>query len=231
MTLILLVISVLTLMLGICVAIALVAAVVSALQMRSEFPPEELQWLLGVLVKHEARESVLATFFEEYRERVLRAGGRVRANAWYIARVVGLLSRATWPWALAIATTFIARDVVITARFPTFGGHTEQIFMAATVSLYVLAGMYSSARTKAVSSGALVAATAHIGGMVMLAMWWIATSYWFADVKRVNPDWDRVGGFFLGGALFSLIALACGLLGGAIGSFLSSGWRSHAPAA
>ena len=162
---------------------------------------------------------------------------------------MGFLSRATWPWALTIATTFIVRDVLNTPRPTAFGAQTEQIFMAVTFSLYVLAGAYSGARTKAASSGALVAATAHLCGMIMLATWWIAKSYWFLDVMRANPYWvadwdgrsapalqdrlfwDRVGGFFLGGALFSLIAFAFGSVGGAIGSFLSSEWRSHAPAA
>jgi hypothetical protein len=234
MTETLLLISVLALVLGVCVAIALVFGVGSALTMRSEsFPPAELESLLGLLVKREDLESVTATLLDQYRKVVRPTRGKVLAKAWYLVQVAGFLLQATWPWTLAIATTFIARDVLMPF---TFGGQTEHVFMAVTCSLYVLAGVYSGARTKQALSGALVATTAHVCSMILLATWWVAKAYLLVDVMKANPYlvaacgdcsgetlarwvlWDRVGGLFLGGALFSLVAFACGSIGGSFGS-------------
>jgi hypothetical protein len=246
MTETLLLISLLTLMLGLCIVIALVVGVVSVLTVRSaSFSPEELESLLGLLVRREDRKSVTGNLLDQYRKVVLPTGGRALANAWYFVKAIGLLSRATWPWTLAIATTFIVRDMLMPF---TFRGQTEHLFIAVTWTRYLLAGAYSGARTKQAFSGPFVATTTHVCSMIVLATWWVAKPYLLVDVMKANPYlvaacggcsgemltrwvfWDRVGGLFLGGALFALVACACGSIGGAMGSLLVSERRSHAPA-
>jgi hypothetical protein len=79
-------------------------------RMTIDTPPRWAEWLLQSIIAREHRHNVSGDLLEEYRQVVLPARGRRRADGWYLAQVAGYVLRHAVVWAAVFAGAYLWRQ-------------------------------------------------------------------------------------------------------------------------
>ena len=147
--------------------------------MNIETPPRWAEWLLRSVVTREHRDNVSGDLLEEYRDVVVPARGRRRADLWFLAQVGGYVARHAWVWALLFAGAFLVRQAY-DMSVPATDFHLRSAVTTYTaIALVSCAGFSAGWRSGSLMSGAVagIATTAIAapfsiaGAVVLLASW------------------------------------------------------------
>lgn len=160
-------------------------------------PPAVAQALLPLLVRADARETVIGDLLEEYREARVPALGRRRADAWYWRQVGGIWLRGYWWLAVPMLLVLAMHDVFNTFRAPSGASYLDGLPALARlvlsplagIAVFAVAGAYGSRRTRQWEGGFVAALGTCCLTWVFMLVWWNATFYPFAQVQQSNPYW------------------------------------------
>lgn len=180
-------------------------------------PPAWAQSLLGLLLAPDRRENVAGDLLEEYRETMVPARGRRRADLWYVKQVAGFLWRDSRSWGILFGLSLTIRSlfdtfVPVTNYYPR---SVVTTWLAA--SIYLLAGFTAARRTDSIRAATLVGVATNLTGFVVnLALLGLLA------LLFPNAPWSNGGGlieaFFL--PLFPVlpVALMIAMIGGLAGT-------------
>ncbi len=198
-------------------------------------PPRWAEGLLEAMLTRRDRDTIPGDLLEEYREVILPARGRLRANLWYLRQVVSLVNGLTL--GIAIGLVFGAWNVIGTMIAPLLedGPVAVASFYGPMFALWALTGWTAVRRTgdftRATKSGAIVGGTTFV---VFYAALLLRINL-FLDVIKYRDDWQNMvasfpaSGFesfrayvnyvYITGSpvaivIATLIGAACGLVGG-----------------
>jgi hypothetical protein len=145
-------------------------------------PPRWAEALVRSVIEPRHRESLSGDLLEEYRDTIVPSLGG-GARRWYVARALGFLWRAVWPWAWLIAAILVARgvvDMLVPTHYTRGVVHPRSRIMGeALVMVWVSSGLIAAWRFGRIRSGVLVAFSAAVAGGAMsvvgsllsLALW------------------------------------------------------------
>lgn len=142
-------------------------------------PPPLAEVLLRAFLTSRAFESVSGDLLEEYRETILGARGKRRADLWYVSQVLGYAWRNAGVWAILFASAFLVRTAV-DWRMPTMDFRSRSLVSTTLgVGIFVLAGFWAGSRTGSFGAGGFVgvvtAALAMplqlLGAVLLFALW------------------------------------------------------------
>jgi len=176
--------------------------------MYDQRPPRWIEKLCRLLLPARDRDAVSGDLLEEYREAVLPARGRFRANLWYVRQVASLVRGVTWGVVLGLA--FGGWILVDTAIDPlgddtvaAVGGMFGLLVLLLGVPGF-MAGRRGARWVDAVMAG-LVAGTVT---MTLFNLLGIIRVNLFLDVIRQRSDWEAMIQGFKGSGYESLRAYA-----------------------
>jgi hypothetical protein len=193
-------------------------------------PPAWAEAVLRMVLDPEHRESVSGDLLEEYRDHVLRARGRRRADSWYVRQAAGFLWRATWWWGLLLAMAALSRSALDWFVPPATFYVRSVVTTYTAIGFFLTAGFWTAWRTRSLGAsviagiaiGVTSAALDLMGSLVMLGIWHDPRTLWAIE---------RSGGL---GEVFELPILVMvpgallATLGGAAGKAAASVFRSRA---
>jgi len=142
-------------------------------------PPRTADAVLRMILAPQDFQTVSGDLLEEYRERILPARGKYRADLWYVGQVAGFAWRANKTWAGVLGGAVVARTaldwLVPTADFNA----RSTISTAVSAGIFVSAGFWAALRNSSFRAGtlagvatALMAAVISIlGATLLLAIW------------------------------------------------------------
>lgn len=142
-------------------------------------PPSLGELLLRAFLTERDFESVSGDLLEQYRENVYATRGRLRADLWYLAQVLGFAWRDAGSWAVLFAAAFLARTAM-DWHMPTADFHTRSaISTLAGVGIFLAAGIRAGSRSGSSAAGAVAGlATAglalplqFLGAGMLLVLW------------------------------------------------------------
>jgi len=146
-------------------------------------PPRLAEALVRNVVEPRHRESLPGDLLEEYRDTIVDSLGASAADRWYVARALGFLWRAVWPWATLIAAILVARglvDMLAPTHYVRGVVHPRSRVMGdALIAVWVSSGFVAAWRFGRIRSGVLVAFAAAVAGgalsvagsVLSLAIW------------------------------------------------------------
>ena len=116
---------------------------------------------------------------EQYRDSILPARGRGRADRWYFGQVLDFIWRATGLWAVLFAAAFLARTALDWRVPPADFYPRSLVTTSLALGLLWCAGFTAAWRAESVRAGAFagIASTAIaalislVGALVLLALW------------------------------------------------------------
>jgi hypothetical protein len=197
-------------------------------------PPRWAEALLPLLLRPDVAETVSGDLLEAYRDSVYPLRGRLRADLWYAAQVIGF-TRVPLICGLVLAACGIGRMVFDTFAPPAdYSWAARSMFTTwSSISLYFLAGAWAAWRTGRMTSGPVIALAAHV------ISWTVSVAFdtvLFFTVIRYNPKmldlFEITGGWGeeWGVPLMLLpVVVVLGTLGGLAGKGL--GWARTRKAA
>ena len=147
-------------------------------------PPDWAEDLLRLLLKPADVDTVSGDLLEAYRDSIYPARGRRRADQWYVAQVLGFVSRSARTWAALFAAAFITRTA-IDWLVPTSDFHARS--MVSTIlgcGILLLAGFWAAFRSGSFGAGpvagiataAIAAPIQIVGAAALLAVWHDSTT-------------------------------------------------------
>jgi hypothetical protein len=146
-------------------------------------PPRPAEALVRMVIEPRHRDSLSGDLLEEYRDTIVPSLGAGGADRWYVARALGFLWRAIWPWATLIAAVLVARGLVDTlapTRYVPGVVHPRSSIMSgALMAVWLSSGFVGAWRLGRIGSGILVAFSAAVAGgalsvvgsLLQLALW------------------------------------------------------------
>jgi hypothetical protein len=149
-------------------------------------PPAWAEAVLRMVLEPERRENVSGDLLEEYRDRVLPAQGRARADSWYVGQVGGFLWRGMWWWGVLLAVAVIARGALDRFVPPATFYARSVVTTYTAIACFVTAGFWTAWRTRSFAAGVLAgiatsvisAALVEAGSLVMLGIWHDPQTLW-----------------------------------------------------
>jgi len=192
-------------------------------------PPLWAQSLLSSVLPLATAESVSGDLLEEYRDAIVPACGKRRADIWYLRQLAGFLWRATWMFIVLHAALLIVRSVADVFAPPGFAPQSYQLRASlstwSAISTFLLAGIYGGYRTGQSSAGLLTAFVASAAGYALA----IGVGLWMF-FAIIQPDPVKLDTFYITGGwgeefglpiIITGIACALGLVGGVIGKSIA----------
>jgi hypothetical protein len=121
----------------------------------SERPPHWADALLRLFLRRDDVETVSGDLLEEYRETVRPALGGRRADAWYVAQVLGFIPPACWVLGGAQGAAMVIRNA-FDWFVPTTDFNTRSTVTTLTaLALFLAAGLWVAWRSGSLRSGLL----------------------------------------------------------------------------
>jgi len=188
-------------------------------------PPPWAAWLLDALVPRRYHETLAGDVLERYRDQILPAQGRTRADRWFLARV------AEWAWTesrlacLIVVLSFVFGDGLY-AELPESGA-TARAWLHATApvgalgALGVRAGWRSGVRA-AVITGFLASC---VGTAAILALTTVSLAIAQPQLMKIGMSWESVRDLASILRNASLTGTVASLAGGLAGALAASGTR------
>jgi hypothetical protein len=181
-------------------------------------PPRWAEGFLRSLLKPSDRESISGDLLEEYRAAKHPTLGMLRANAWYIKRVLSVLWRLIRPCALAVATLTL---LSLKVKDLWYGSLVQAPGVSLLDALiYLWAGYHGSHRTRLVRTGIVSAGSTSLVGFSTLCAAAAARTPSLLTIPIVLPAYLLI--------LFALILTALGYsivlgsIGGVVGRWTSA---------
>jgi hypothetical protein len=153
--------------------------------MNAAMPPRWADVLLRILLAPQDRQTVSGDLLEEYRERIVPARGRRRADLWYISQVAGFVWRDNRTCAGLLGGAFAARTA-LDWLVPTADFHVRStVSTVLSAAILVCAGFLAARRSSSLRAGAvagvasvLIGATISMtGAALLLAIWHDAATF------------------------------------------------------
>jgi len=184
-----------------------------------EMPPPFAEWLLRLTLKRVDRDTVAGDLLEEYRDAIVPARGKLRADSWYALQVAGFLWRASWIWAVLFSGAFVARqavDLFIPTHDFVFRSH---VTTRTAIALMAATSFWSAWRSGSFLAGVVVtvvmsqiAAVLSVAGVtILLAIWHDPATL------RAAADSGGIGEAYVMPFIMIVPALIVGTVAGAIG--------------
>jgi hypothetical protein len=188
-------------------------------------PPAWAELALRAFLSERDFESVSGDLLEEYRENIYGTRGHLRANAWYVAQVLGFAWRHAGTWAVVFAVAFLARTAM-DWHMPTVDFQARSaVSTLVGVGIFLVAGIWAGSRSGSFTAGAVVGLAVAtlalpiqlLGAAVLLAGWHDPS---VLTAIRSSGGLEEV-------FTMPLITVLPGLLLGAIGGVLGAKTRQH----
>jgi len=155
-------------------------------------PPAWSAWLLNALVPRRHREVLVGDVLDRYRDQILPAQGRARANRWLLARV------AEWGWTesrpalIVVVLAFLLGDGVY-ANLPESGA-TARAWLNATGPVCALAALgvragWRSGIPAAVITGFLASC---FGSAAILALTVVSLTIAQPQLMKIGMSWESL---------------------------------------
>ena len=190
-------------------------------------PPLWAAWLLEALVPRRHRDILAGDVLDRYRDHVLPAQGRARANRWFLARV------AEWAWTesrlacLVVVLSFLFGDGLY-AELPESGA-TARAWLNATApvcalgALGVRAGWRSGVRA-AVITGFLASC---LGTAAILVLTTVALAIAQPQLMKIGMSWESLRDVASILRTSTLAGTMASVVGGLVGTGLRAMKSSH----
>jgi hypothetical protein len=127
-------------------------------------PPAFAEWLLRRQLAIRDRDTVSGDMLEMYRDRLDEFGSMWRADVWYWTEVARLTWMANGQWVVLYALAELVRTALDWFLPTTDFAMRSTWTTAVSVGLLFVAGMSTAWRVRSISSAALTACIATIGG-------------------------------------------------------------------
>ncbi len=191
-------------------------------------PPSWAESLLQLFLAPEVFPGVSGDLLEQYRDSILPGRGLERADRWYVAQVLGFVSRRTLPWATLFAAAFLVRGALDVLR-PTTDFHTRaDVSTAIGVGLLLASGFSIARRSGSFFAGAaagfattVIACGLSIAGNALLLAFWHDPR-----VMSAVAAGGGVGEAFSMPVMLILPGIVFGGVGGLAGAGAKRFWRS-----
>src|SRR5262245_35874686 len=193
-------------------------------------PPELAEWLLRLTLKRADRDTVSGDLLEEYRDSVVPARGKARADRWYALQVAGFLWRASWIWAVLFSGACVARqavDLFVPTHDFIFRSHVTTytgIALMAATSFWSAwrAGSFASGVVVTVVMSQIAAVLSVAGDTLLLAIWHDPATL------KAAADSGGIAEAYVMPFIMIVPALMVGSVAAAVGSFGSKVMRVDA---
>lgn len=120
-------------------------------------PPYWAEIALRAFLSERDFESVSGDLLEEYRENIYEDRGRLRANVWYAAQILGFAWRHAGVWAVIFAVAFLVRTAM-DWHMPTGDFQTRSaVSTLLGFGIFAVAGFWAGSRSGSYIAGAVVA--------------------------------------------------------------------------
>jgi hypothetical protein len=205
----------------------------------SDTPPRWAEHLLRLLLKPRDRDTIPGDLLEEYREVVLPARGRFRAQLWYLRQALSVVSGVKLGAALGLL--FSAWNLLVTVLAPLVEDSPLALlgFYGPMFAMWGVAGFAAYRRSGRLAQAIKVSATVAFITFLIFDIAVIIRLNLFLDVISHRTDWRnlvssyRSSGFeslrayanyvYLTGSPFKIfvatvIGAVCGLIGGTLAS-------------
>jgi hypothetical protein len=155
-------------------------------------PPPWAVWLLRALVPRRHRDVLVGDVLDRYREQILPAQGRTRANRWFLARV------GEWAWSESRPAGLVVVLSYLFANGLSFDlpdrGATLRAWLNATVPLCALAALGGRAgwRTGAWAAVITGVLASSIGTAVLLALTTVTLAYALPQLMKIGMSWESL---------------------------------------
>jgi len=145
----------------------------------STVPPNWAEALLRFFLSPDVFASVSGDLLEQYRDSIHPTRGRWRADRWYLAQVLGFVSRGARLWAALFAGAFVARGALDMLRPTTDFSTRSEVSTAVAAGILLAAGFWTAWRSGSFAAGVaaglattVIAAILAFGGTAaLLAVW------------------------------------------------------------
>jgi hypothetical protein len=148
-----------------------------------------MERLLRTFVNARDRETIAGDLLEEYREVVLPARGRLRAQMWYLRQAISFIEGVRF--GLLVGIVFGTWNLISTWLDPLADdSHVMLTFFGPMMLAWGIAGFISTWRSGRLTTGIRVGATV---GLVAFVVFDIANGVrvnWFLDSIRYRADWQ-----------------------------------------
>jgi hypothetical protein len=119
-------------------------------------PPSWAELALRAFLSERDFESVSGDLLEEYRENIYGNRGRLRADVWYVAQVLGFAWRHAGVWAVIFAVAFLARTAM-DWHMPTADFQTRSaVSTLVGIGIFMVTGLWAGSRSGSYIAGAVV---------------------------------------------------------------------------
>jgi len=192
-------------------------------------PPSWAQTMLGWLLPSASEETVCGDLLEQYRDSVLPARGRARADRWYVKQVFGFLWRLCGVFVALRVVAVAGRDIVDALWPPEHwaiaGAYQfrSAVTTYAAILTYAAAGLFAGYRTGRAKTG-IVSAVASAAFTSVITLAFDVPLY----LAVIRPDPERLNIFEVTGGWGETLGLsfmllpvvaAIGALGGVAGKY------------
>jgi hypothetical protein len=155
-------------------------------------PPPWAVWLLTTLVPRRHRDVLVNDVIDRYRDQILPAQGRTRANRWLLAHI------GEWAWNESRGAGFVVVLSYLVADGISFDlpdrGATVRAWLDATLPAGLLGALGVRAGWRTGAGAAIITGflASSIGTAVFLALTTAALSYALPQLMKIGMSWESL---------------------------------------
>ena len=130
----------------------------------SATPPDWAETLLRVVLKPHDFDNVSGDLLEEYRESILPARGRRRADMWYVTQVLGFVSPGARAGGVLFGAAFVARTALDWLAPPADFHTRANVSTEVGVGILLATGFWAAWRSSSFVGGTIAGVSAAVIG-------------------------------------------------------------------